>query len=509
MNILLADHQRRSIRVVKLSKRSSETLDIDIKGEICRPTTTLPNNHVTKILTFKFQNNFHLVILRSNGSIQLYTKTANSKYYTLFKDWKNNLMNSHTDMIVALDVLNNQYLYSCSRDGKLIIRDLINDDADKSYEVFMLMDGIGKIDLKLDKFTNTISVATCGKNSDLRLYTIDLELDNASKGNSKDPDQSDLTYVQSFRNRPLRRSFTTLSLEAPFLSAVIPPPRNTERRHSKVLTPYWQSITPLYEYVYNSDPTDQISQWMSSVCFVKGNDYIICGSQMGELIIYNPVKDISPVFKKRISQFSIQNIEQIDSDLIIFSDSMSRIIIFSISKRKIVLQFSQLDFGPFLHLKYILPNAFRRKTNNQVVTFDDIYVLSTTIDQRLVVYKLTDSGSSELLLSAKILKGMIFSATLLQSVSEYDQFRNLFGGDDEGPSAPTIIKKRKLSSNSYALMTNNNGSGHSQKSKMSFIETQDNTLANTSSSSSQTESEDDNGESFEYTNVEKHKEATK
>lgn len=72
-------------------------------------------------------------------------------------------MNSHTDMIVALDVLNNQYLYSCSRDGKLIIRDLINDDADKSYEVFMLMDGIGKIDLKLDKFTNTISVATCGK----------------------------------------------------------------------------------------------------------------------------------------------------------------------------------------------------------------------------------------------------------------------------------------------------------------------------------------------------------
>ena len=169
-----------------------------------------------KILTFKFQNNFHLVILRSNGSIQLYTKTANSKYYTLFKDWKNNLMNSHTDMIVALDVLNNQYLYSCSRDGKLIIRDLINDDADKSYEVFMLMDGIGKIDLKLDKFTNTISVATCGKNSDLRLYTIDLELDNASKGNSKDPDQSDLTYVQSFRNRPLRRSFTTLSLEAPF-----------------------------------------------------------------------------------------------------------------------------------------------------------------------------------------------------------------------------------------------------------------------------------------------------
>lgn len=127
-------------------------------------------------------------------------------------------MNSHTDMIVALDVLNNQYLYSCSRDGKLIIRDLINDDADKSYEVFMLMDGIGKIDLKLDKFTNTISVATCGKNSDLRLYTIDLELDNASKGNSKDPDQSDLTYVQSFRNRPLRRSFTTLSLEAPFVS---------------------------------------------------------------------------------------------------------------------------------------------------------------------------------------------------------------------------------------------------------------------------------------------------
>ena len=228
------------------------------------------------------------------------------------------------------------------------------------------------------------------------------------------------------------------------MSAVIPPPRNTERRHSKVLTPYWQSITPLYEYVYNLDPTDQISQWMSSVCFVKGNDYIICGSQMGELIIYNPVKDISPVFKKRISQFSIQNIEQIDSDLIIFSDSMSRIIIFLISKRKIVLQFLQLDFGPFLHLKYILPNAFRRKTNDQVVTFDDIYVLSTTIDQRLVVYKLTDSGSSELLLSAKILKGMIFSATLLQSVSEYDQFRNLFGGDDEGPSAPTIIKSESF-----------------------------------------------------------------
>ena len=485
-------------------------MDIGIKGEICRPTTTLPNNYVTKILTFKFQNIFHLVILRSNGSIQLYTKNANSKFYTLFKDWKNNLMSSHTDTIVALDVLNNQYLYSCSRDGKLIIRDLINDDADKSYEVYMLMDNIGKIDLKLDKFTNTISVATCGKNNNLKLYTIDLELDGTNKGSSKD--QVDLTYVQNFRVSPLRRSFMTFSFNNPLLASVIrspPPPPIPERRSSGVLMPYWQSLTPLEDYVYNLDPTDRISQWMSGVCFIKGNDYIVCGSQMGELVIYNPVEDISPVFKKRISQFSIQNIEQIDNDLIIFSDSMSRIVIFLISKRKIVLQFLHLDFGPFLHLKYILPNAFRRKTNDQVVTFDDIYVLSTKMDQLLVIYKLTDSGSSELLLSAKILNGMIFSATLLQSVSEYDQFRNMFGCDDERQCVPAIIKKRKLSSNSFALMTNISGQEHSPKNKISLEEMQDNTLLHTSSSSSQTESEDDNTESFDYVNVEKHKEATK
>ena len=58
---------------------------------------------------------------------------------------------------------------------------------------------------------------------------------------------------------------STLSLEAPFCQPSYHH-RNTEATF-KILTPYWQSITPLYEYVYNLDPTDQISQWMSECMF--------------------------------------------------------------------------------------------------------------------------------------------------------------------------------------------------------------------------------------------------
>ena len=115
MNLLASNQDIGSIRVIKIAKKSNDMLHVDIKGELCHGSSR--NNYISKILTFQYHNVSHLAILRKSGSIQLYTKNPSLSYYNLFKDWKNNLTDITGDGIIALDILDNQYLYSCSREG--------------------------------------------------------------------------------------------------------------------------------------------------------------------------------------------------------------------------------------------------------------------------------------------------------------------------------------------------------------------------------------------------------
>ncbi|EER32968.1 conserved hypothetical protein [Candida tropicalis MYA-3404] len=440
MNLLASNQDIGSIRVIKIAKKSNDMLHVDIKGELCHGSSR--NNYISKILTFQYHNVSHLAILRKSGSIQLYTKNPSLSYYNLFKDWKNNLTDITGDGIIALDILDNQYLYSCSREGKLIIRDVINDDADEGYRVYMVGNNIGKVDLKLDRFKNTISVAICGKNCELKVYEIDLSLD--VKDDYSEGHGSDLSYVGITRNRILQRSFTTLNLNPQRLSVSY---RNHERRSSvSSLGHFWKSTTNLESYIYNVNDFECISQWMSAVQFIDGGDNIICGSQMGELILYDPLEDTLPIFTSRVSQFPIKTLKQMDEDHIIFSDSVSKIGIFQIRTKEIVLEYQGLEFGPFLDFQYILPNIPKRKISGSKLSFEEIYIMATTVDKRVMVYKLLDNGSHELLLDVKLFDGLIPSICLLNSVSEYYQFRTVFGELDHNTD-PNIYKKRKVTPN--------------------------------------------------------------
>jgi hypothetical protein len=497
MNLLVSNQDRGSLRVVKISKKSNDMLHVDIKGELCHLSNASGvNNYIAKILTFQFQNIAHLVILRKNGSIQLYTKNPNLPYYNLFKDWKNNLTNITGDGIIALDILDNQYLYSCSREGKLIIRDLINDDADESYKVYMVGNSIGKVDLRLDRYKNTIAVAICGKNCDLKLYEIDLNMD--VEGQRPERNQAELSYVGLLRNHPLQRSFTTLNLNP---RQQRPPAsyRNLDRSSVLSLCHYWKSTTDMDQYTYNPNNLERISQWMSSVCFIEESDYIICGSQMGELVIYNPVEDTAPIFSARVSQFSIKTIKQMDDDYVILSDSVSKIAIFQISTREIVLEYQGLEFGPFLFLEYILPSMPKRKVSGSKLSFEEIYVMATTVDKRVVVYKLLDNGSYELLLDVKLFDSLIPSISMLHSVSEHYQFRAVFEVDMKHD--PNIYKKRKVSPNLAIPISNQSGIKREYEHILPGVP--DSVEASYLSFASSSESENDQGEFVDDTTLQK------
>ncbi|RLV94585.1 hypothetical protein JA1_001671 [Spathaspora sp. JA1] len=135
---------------------------------------------------------------------------------------------------------------------------------------------------------------------------------------------------------------------------------------------------------------------------------------------------------------------------------------------KIILQFDDLKIGPMNHFQYILPTNItttfsstnrRRRTSerrrlNGGIKFDPIYILSTTFDKRLVIYKLYDSSRSELLLDCNLGDSLIPSVSLLtKNRSDYEMMHSIFGNDDElndlssveEEEEMVITKKRRLS----------------------------------------------------------------
>ncbi|EGW32322.1 uncharacterized protein SPAPADRAFT_139220 [Spathaspora passalidarum NRRL Y-27907] len=458
MDLLLSTQDRGSIRVVRLSKKTSDSLDISIKHEFCIGGR---ENYIQKILNFKFQHKPHMIIARKNGLIQLYKKTTDddgSSYYQLCKEWKNSQLNIH-DTIVSVGFLNQQYLYSCSRDGKLIIRDLINDDADEGYKVYLIQSPVADIAMKM-KNNITMQVVSCGKNNDVKAYEISMD-SRSSKSPSPPmttyPLSIDLRYI-SLRNQPLRRSLTSLNLRDEYT----PPTRggsgspNSDRQVS-TLSPIWSSLTHYSDYVYNAHSLEKISNWIVSVAIMGTN--ILCGSQFGKLVLYNLASDGYPITTLTLSQFPILNLKPISDDLLMYSDSMCKVGILRVSLMKIVLQYDDLKIGPMSHFQYILPGSIgtsttkghRRKISGGV-KFDPMYVLATTFDKRMVIYKLFDNSRSELLLDCKLGDSLIPSVSLLnKNRSDYEMIHSIFGNDDELSDSSgldeelVITKKRRLS----------------------------------------------------------------
>lgn len=433
--------------MVSITSDGTESLNITLKNEFCRD---VKSNYIQKIITFEFQHKVYLAIARKSGLIQLYEKCldkhSGQKYYQLFKEWKNLNFNCQ-DQIVALGFFHHQYLYSCSSEGKLVMRDLVNDDAEESYKVYIIHGPIADIQFYMSLGSDRITVASAGKNCELKLYEIS-SLNRVVFQHTGVRSTFELSHGDTASLRPIRRSFTSLNLNASLMEQVtnVPVSPTMHERTMSGLTPFWNASTSEDMYEYNALPTETISSWIVSICM--SSEYIFCGTQFGKLLVYEMYETV-PKHMLKLSHFPITNLTRLgNSSYMLYTDSMSKVGIVDTRKFEVVKFYDNLQIGPLVFCRFITPpstNRSKHKARN-ALSFDPIYLLATNIDKVFTIYKLYDDNTYENLINSKLVDSLIPSVCIMGN-NEYDSFHTVFGSAtmysaDSEPHQP--CKKRKL-----------------------------------------------------------------
>ena len=336
---------------------------------------------IAKTKYFSFANRYFLAIAKISGLVQLYERTCSG--YQLHKEWKNSTT-SPEDQVIGIGILNKQFLYTCSFDGKLILRDLVNDDDDQSYKVYMVHRQV--VDIQLAQHGKRILVACAGRDIDLRVYEID----------------SDKEYV--IEHSDIRSTLWTR--------------RRSEGWQVTALYPVWSAKdTKEFSDHYHPEEVNNVV----SVCFLGGGK-VACGSQFGKILIFDVAQDRKLV-STQLSSFAINFVKKFTDLYLIYSDAVSHVGILDINSNKQILLFEGLEIGPVGAIKIVAPATYKSR---MPLRFSPIYVLSTTIDKRMVVYKLFDDGEIEEKLNMRMFSKVAITLEIA-GVKGYDLLHKLFG----------------------------------------------------------------------------------
>lgn len=411
---------------MKKALQTKFSIIIKQKPDFC---TDGSKNFIQKILVFRFQEKSYIAIARPSGLIQLYedriwdidapngynytprthetVSKRRQKDYKLFKEWKNS-NNSFQDEVVSLGFINDQYLYSCSVEGKLILRDLINDDADESYKVYIIQGPVSTVELRLiDKFK--IKIISGGKNNELKIYEAELNHSSPNLLASINEDirilsselrsTINLTYEtpepsRSLRRAPNLRNTNVINEASLGISGSIP---------RLQLIPVFISLSRTQDYIYKAS-YNVITNWIVSICYIDniGNELVACGSQFGNLVIYDTNHDDYPLKTLHLSQFPIISLTCFNNNrYLLYSDTMSKVGIVDINSFEVVNFYDQLKFGPVMSMKLVtnIDSSSKLSKFNRVSKFDPIFLIASTIDKKLLIYKLNDNNSAELKLN--------------------------------------------------------------------------------------------------------------
>lgn len=420
-------------------KKLNDKLDFKYKNEFCIDSR---DNYIQQMLLFKFQGKLYLALARKAGLIQLYENTVNrrcggQRSFKLYKEWKHSNMNP-LDSMVAIGFFKDQYLYSCSSEGKLIFRDLINDDADESYKVYLIHKPVSCVEIKSVSGNNILVVAS-GKNNELKLYNVEMKdneyemmnhLHNVFRVPAEESGSGssiDLNYDPVDIGRPilqLRRRSATLNLRS-----------TMNERQIHTLMPYWMSSSSREDYIYYTSPVDIISNWIVSICvMLHDSNVILCGTQFGNLLLYNIDVDTNPLKVMKLSQFSIVNLTLFDDDqFLLYTDSMSKAGVIKLSNFKITNQYENLKIGPMSSCKVVVnKHSYIRRFNQNgcISNFDPVYLICTTIDRRLIIYKLFDDDSYQMVFNLQT-NSLIPAINILgQTCDDYQHISALINAGD-------------------------------------------------------------------------------
>lgn len=431
LDLLLSAQTNGSLKVLRLKTNPGCSLVIvKEKAEFCQEGK---KNYIQKIIVFKFQKKNYMAIARSSGLIQLYedhvdqgTKVTNrQKNYKLFKEWKNS-NNRSNDEIIAIGFINDQYLFSCSSEGKLIFRDLINDDADESYKVYLIEGPVATVQLLVitnDKF----KVISAGKNNELKIYEVELSISSPNLLDSINQDIQilsselrstiNLTYEPPDGRRLFRRASTGLNLRGAMPSR-------------QKLCPKFISCSRQEDFIYKASPNDIITNWIISTCYLgeiqPGSTMVACGGQFGNLAIYDIKQGVYPVRTFHLSQFPINNLIPFNNNrYLLYSDTVSKIGIIDLQSFEIVNFYDNLKFGPMMNIKFVINNDLKKVSkSNHVSKFDPIYLISSTIDKRLIMYKLFDDNTTEVKIDVQL--DIIIPSIEILDNNPYIALTNLF-----------------------------------------------------------------------------------
>lgn len=424
---------------------------VKLKCEFCSGGR---GNYVQKILSFTILNKCYFVVTRSAGLVQLYEKqksAASTISYKLVKEWKNSTVNNR-DPVVAVGSFRNQYLYTCSYDGKLVIRDLINDDADDSMKTYLIDGPISCVQIQPLNENMRVLVAAGGQDNEMKMYDLDFGLSMASNLN------------RLYSVGVSRPNMTTVVR----LSNVLPDQRRmTLRRnlfHNFSTYSEWRRLVPVF--VASSLETDEIEpavsgNWILSICFAdEGKQIICCGTQFGDLLVYSAndsYEHEEPMKVIHLSSFPINTLHVFNQGrYLLYSDTMSKVGIIDVNSFQVVNFYDYLKIGPTVSSKvYSCPDTVSRlPSESSVSKFKPLYLVAATIDGNIVVYKLQDNNESELRLLVSH-SGIVPDLDIIES-DAYDVLDRVFGEMHESQNVPAKRRKREAGLSLFLAY----GSGH-------------------------------------------------
>lgn len=289
------------------------------------------------------------------------------------------------DLVVAVGLVLGRYLYLCLADGKFVVRDLVNDDNDGSYKVFLIDSPVQCVCVEM-AHNGRLAISGGGKNNELKVFEVDLL---APSGASKTASYLGLApfHHQDFRNHPTG----PLAVRSLYLGM-------------KKLLPSFTSTSYYNSYVYKASPVDIITNWI--VLVVHANGLFVVGTQFGNVALYASQNELYPVKTINLSQFPICNLHLFgNNEYVLYTDLMAKMGVINLQTFRVVNFYDDLrELGPVVDTRIFTSRTSlcRNKSSCDTSRFFPIFVLSTNVENKLLIYKLYDDNRLELKLCLQL-----------------------------------------------------------------------------------------------------------
>lgn len=391
----------------------------------CRNFGKSHSSSVFKILQIPLADAWYVAVAFTDGFVCLYrciprhstgtvSKSRTRHHFLLVREFTNSFSRG-SDEFVAVGSLDH-YLYTCSRGGRLVIRDLVNDDSNIGISIHYVDAPVVLAQLFRSSTGRDLWLATSGTDNCLRVRKINRSpLGNAHLG------PSNLLVSPLY---PLPRRDTVLNVTQYGTQTAYP-----QQTDGKPTGPpeygeiYWHAIPDTC--LHSREENTASLHWILSVeecnicrpaalcAYTHG---IVCGTHFGLLVHVGFDRD-RPGQSLQVSRFPVRWIKKIQPcPLMLYSDGISKIGIIRPDPLDIICQYDGLGLGPTIDLQVVcapVPPLVESNRYCEASPALPIFVLALRYDSHLVVLKLCANGRCTQLFDGCVSKSPITNLCVL------------------------------------------------------------------------------------------------